>query len=98
MCVRACVLEIQYNSVHPDSYTLEILLLWQLKKIFQNTEVSALIISSTHSDSMVLCCIIWTLLGPSSYFYDFQRSQEEYTRWCWQEEACNTEADPDATK
>jgi hypothetical protein len=58
-------------SFNLEADSLEILVLLQSRKIVQSSEVSALITSSMHSDSVILSCVICTLL-PSSYYNGFK--------------------------
>jgi len=47
---------------------LEILLCWQLRKIFPSSEVLALVTGIIHSYSVILSCVIWTLVSHSSCY------------------------------
>jgi hypothetical protein len=41
---------------------------WQLRKIVPSQTALALIIHNGHSYALILSCVIWTLLSPSSYY------------------------------
>jgi hypothetical protein len=59
-------------------------------------------ICSMRSDSLIYSCVICTLLSSLNYCDGSHRSQYEYTRCCWQEEACNINdclgEDPDVSE
>jgi hypothetical protein len=56
---------------------LEILILVQLRRIVQSSEVTALITCIMHSDSVILSCVVWTSLRLSSYYNSFKRFHDE---------------------
>jgi hypothetical protein len=71
------------------------LVLWHLRKILSIPEVSASIVSSTHSDSVILSRGILNLLSHSNYNNGFKGSQGKLTRCCWQEEMRNINSSSD---
>jgi len=67
----------EFASLIWNDDTMEILILLQLRRIVQSSEVSALITCSTHSDSVILSCVVWTSLRPSSCYNSFKRFRDE---------------------
>jgi hypothetical protein len=56
------------KSFAPDAVTLDTLIFQQLREIIPRLEVLPLLTYSPCTDTMILLCVVWTLLSAGSYY------------------------------